>query len=253
MLRASASAAVVVATVAIAGSAGAQAPGASAGGVAPFSGVWDFRSVERPAERGTPFELRQTGPTISGCLGTARLQGTVNGSIARATGVDPTGRPVAVTLVADDDGTIRGEWSQDGRELSARTAVEDPAVESPCAEDLSRPAACGSVVFLNFDVDSATIRPESYLALSDLYNRLLAAWRVRVAIIGHTSTEGTEDYNLALSERRAQAVVDDLVGRGYDPSTISATGRGESEPLIRRDDTESARSINRRVEIDCQR
>ena len=74
-----------------------------------------------------------------------------------------------------------------------------------------------------------------------------------MSIVGHTSTEGTEDCNLALSERRAQSVVDDLVGRGYDASTISATGRGESEPLIPRDDTESARSINRRVEIDCQR
>ena len=45
--------------------------------------------------------------------------------------------------------------------------------------------------------------------LSDLYDRLIAAWRVTVSIVGHTSTEGTEDYNLALSKRRAQSVVDD--------------------------------------------
>ena len=219
-----------------------------------FSGVWDFRLAERPDMRGTPFALRQTGSTLSGCLGTATLHGTINGSIARATGVDAaTGRPVAVILVADDDGAIHGAWSQNNRVFGARTAVVDPAVESPCAEDLPPPAACGSMVYLNFDIDSAVIRPESYQVLSDLYNRLLAAWRVNVSIVGHTSTEGTEDYNLALSERRAQAVVDDLVGRGYDASTISATGRGESEPLIQRDDTESARSINRRVEIDCQR
>ncbi len=219
-----------------------------------FSGVWDFRLAERPDMRGTPFALRQSGSTISGCLGTATFSGTINGSIARATGVDAaTGRPVAVILVAADDGAIHGAWSQNNRVFGARTAVVDPAVESPCAEDLPPPAACGSMVYLNFDIDSAVIRPESYQVLSDLYDRLLAAWRVNVSIVGHTSTEGAEDYNLALSGHRAQAVVDDLVGRGYDASTISATGRGESEPLIPRDDTESARSINRRVEIDCQR
>lgn len=104
---------------------------------------------------------------------------------------------------------------------------------------------------MNFDVDSAVIRPESAQVLSDLYDRLIADRVTTVSMVGHTSTEGTEDYNLALSERRAQSVVDDLVARGYEASTISATGRGESEPLISRDDIESARSINRRVEIEC--
>ena len=68
----------------------------------------------------------------------------VVGLVIEATGVDAaTGRPVAVILVADDNGMIHGAWSQNNRVFGARTAVVDPAVETPCAEGPPPPAACG--------------------------------------------------------------------------------------------------------------
>ena len=216
-----------------------------------FAGGWDLRLTERPDRRGTPLALRQDGSTISGCLGDAMLSGTVNGSIARMTGARPSGRLVFLILVADEGGVLNGVTSPNGRAFGARTAVTDPAVETSCVEDAPVVAACGSVVYVNFDVDSAGIRPESEQVLSDLYDRLVADPVANVSIVGHTSTEGTEDYNLALSERRARAVVAALVTRGYEAAAISGIGRGEAEPLIARDDNESARSLNRRVEIDC--
>ncbi len=49
----------------------------------------------------------------------------------------------------------------------------------------------------------------------------------------------------------ARAIVDDLVARGIDADTISSVGKGETEPLLTPDRDESARAINRRVEIEC--
>lgn len=73
----------------------------------------------------------------------------------------------------------------------------------------------------------------------------------RVQVVGHTSTEGADDYNLDLSRRRAQAVVEALVAHGFDMARISADGVGESQPLISPDANESARELNRRVQVTC--
>ena len=220
---------------------------------AAFDGIWDFRSTERPDYRGVPLELRQSGTTITGCLGTIEIAGTVNGAIARATGIDTRNdRPSAFVLVADEDGTVQGLWSQNRGRFKANTAVTDPTVtSSPCSEAPPEAKACGASVYVNFDVNSADIRPESDRVLSDLYDRLLAEQAQRVSVVGHTSTEGSIEHNLDLSGRRAQAVVDDLIRRGFDAARISATGEGESRPLIKADNTETARELNRRVEIAC--
>ena len=219
-----------------------------------FSGVWDFRLTERLDITGKPLELTQTGATISGCLDTIVINGTVNGRIARATGFDPArnDRPSAFIFVADDDGTIQAAWSESGGLFKARTAVVDPAVtSSPCSDAPPEPQFCGAAVYINFGFNSAAIRPESEQVLSDLYKGLLADGSTQVSIEGHTSTEGTAAYNQDLSERRAQSVVDDLIARGFDAAGISAVGKGETEPLLSPDDDESSRSLNRRVEIVC--
>ncbi len=218
-----------------------------------FDGVWDFRNTERLDRKGIPLELNQSGATITGCLGTVEIHGTVNGAIARASGVDTRdGRSSAFIFVADEDGSIQGLWSRNRGRFAARTAVADSAVtSSPCSEAPPEPKACGTSVYVNFDVNSAVIRPESDQVLSDLYDRLLAEEAQRVSIVGHTSTEGSVEYNLDLSERRAQAVVDNLIERGFAAANISATGEGESQPLVSPDSNETARELNRRVEISC--
>jgi OOP family OmpA-OmpF porin len=181
------------------------------------------------------------------------INGTVNGRIARATGIDARNdRPSAFIFVADEDNTIHAVMSNNRGRFAARTAVDDPEVTAAdCPEPPSEPSFCGLAVYVNFDVNSAVIRPESEQILADLYDGLVAAGAEQVSIEGHTSTEGTEEFNLDLSKRRAQSVVDDLVGRGFDPERISAVGKGESEPLLRPDNDESSRELNRRVEIKC--
>jgi outer membrane protein OmpA-like peptidoglycan-associated protein len=220
-----------------------------------FDGVWDFRLTERlDSSAGEPLELRQDGATISGCVGRIDLTGTVNGAIARANGIDTLdGRPSSFIFVADDDGSIQAVWSENKGLFKPWTAVADPEVtSSPCSETPPPETfPCGAIAYVNFDKDSAVLRPEAGPVLSDMYDGLVGQGVASVSIEGHTSTEGTDEYNQGLSERRAQAVVDDLVARGYDPAAISATGFGETMPLISPDDDETSRELNRRVEISC--
>jgi OOP family OmpA-OmpF porin len=78
------------------------------------------------------------------------------------------------------------------------------------------------------------------------------AAQTRVAIEGHTDNTGSDAYNLALSEKRANMVKDYVASQGVDPSTITAAGAGESNPS---DDNSTAegRLNNRRVVIRATR
>jgi outer membrane protein OmpA-like peptidoglycan-associated protein len=120
-----------------------------------------------------------------------------------------------------------------------------------CAQPAPPSLGCGSIVHgIAFDFDSANIRPESAAVLEELFRGLQAA-SGKILIEGHTSSEGTEEYNQRLSERRAQAVVTDLVRRGLAKDRVSAAGIGERRPIASNND-ESGRSLNRRVEVQCQ-
>lgn len=70
----------------------------------------------------------------------------------------------------------------------------------------------------------------------------------RVNVIGHTDNTGTAEYNLDLSQRRAQAVSSVLISAGVAPSRVVTTGRGEDAPVASNLDA-AGRALNRRVEI----
>lgn len=99
-----------------------------------------------------------------------------------------------------------------------------------------------------FEVNSSELKPEARRQLRQLVDALsresLAEFRFQVA--GHTDASGAADYNLELSERRANAVMQYLVENGIDPERLVAVGYGEDELLLS-EDPES--SENRRVEI----
>jgi outer membrane protein OmpA-like peptidoglycan-associated protein len=101
---------------------------------------------------------------------------------------------------------------------------------------------------VNFEFDSARLTQDSYESL-DRVARSLKEWReVRVEIGGHTDDTGTDEYNMELSQRRADAVRDYLMSKGINGSRLEAKGYGKTDP-INRDDTEAGRAQNRRVEL----
>jgi outer membrane protein OmpA-like peptidoglycan-associated protein len=100
-----------------------------------------------------------------------------------------------------------------------------------------------------FDVNSDVIRPESGATLEEIGTMLQQHEEMRIAIEGHTDSQGADDYNLELSERRAAAVVVFLVAE-YDISgdRLESAGFGETVPAAS-NDTKEGRQQNRRVEL----
>lgn len=81
-----------------------------------------------------------------------------------------------------------------------------------------------------YDFDKASLRPESKAALDELVQLLVDNPHVAVEMSAHTDRMGTEDYNQALSERRAKSVVDYLVAAGIASQRLTWQGYGESRP-----------------------
>jgi outer membrane protein OmpA-like peptidoglycan-associated protein len=102
---------------------------------------------------------------------------------------------------------------------------------------------------VNFAFDSAKISPESGDILDKAVQALRDAPNVSVRIEGYTDSIGTEKYNLKLSQKRAQAVVDYLVDHGIDPTRLDPVGYGESDPVAS-NATPEGRYKNRRVELE---
>ncbi len=119
----------------------------------------------------------------------------------------------------------------------------------PKEEDLAK-ALKEPVVLRNvfFDSGSAELREESHYELDRLARLLKENYQLKIEIRGHTDEVGTEADNLALSQRRAKAVVEYLLAKGIDPSRLSSRGFGESQPVAD-NDTPEGRQLNRRTEF----
>ncbi|HEY8375647.1 MAG TPA: OmpA family protein [Nannocystis sp.] len=103
---------------------------------------------------------------------------------------------------------------------------------------------------IQFDFDKATIRPESDSLMQEIIAVIKANPHIKkIAIEGHTSSEGSEKHNLKLSDARANAVMDYLVTKGGLPKEMfTAKGYGATR-LISDESTEEGREKNRRVEF----
>jgi OmpA-OmpF porin, OOP family len=103
-----------------------------------------------------------------------------------------------------------------------------------------------SEVLFAFDRD--TLADGAPAELDRVVQAIVAEPRAQVTIEGHTDDIGADDYNLALSDRRAQAVAAYLVQKGIDRARLTARGYGKSRPTAANDGDEGRRR-NRRVEI----
>jgi outer membrane protein OmpA-like peptidoglycan-associated protein len=100
-----------------------------------------------------------------------------------------------------------------------------------------------------FDVNSSRIRPESTPTLEEIGKMLASHADLRLSIEGHTDHSGDDDFNLRLSERRANAVRSRLIAAfKIDGARLKAVGHGETRPAGS-NDTPEGRQSNRRVEL----
>jgi peptidoglycan-associated lipoprotein len=133
--------------------------------------------------------------------------------------------------------TVTVEDGRGGRGTSTLTMqVVRPVVKTVTFEDV------------HFDFDRYNLRPEAVKILDDAIDTLRANPDMRITIEGHTCNIGTAEYNLALGERRAQAVRDYLINRGVATGRMQTVSYGEERP--KHDNSrEETRRLNRRAAL----
>ncbi len=130
-----------------------------------------------------------------------------------------------------------------------RTVMKQEVVADPnaLAGDI-KASGHAKVYGIYFDLDSYTIKPESEPTLQAIADMLKANSALKVYVVGHTDMTGKLDYNMELSLKRAQSVVDTLVSHGIGASRLQAQGVGPLCP-VSTNSTEEGRKLNRRVEL----
>lgn len=109
-----------------------------------------------------------------------------------------------------------------------------------------------------FDFDRAVLRPAGRAALDDFVARIKGIDPEMIMAVGHTDRFGSEAYNQRLSEQRAEAVKAYLVSQGIRSDRVQTEGKGETQPVTKAGECDSARSVksiacmqpDRRVEIE---
>jgi outer membrane protein OmpA-like peptidoglycan-associated protein len=103
-----------------------------------------------------------------------------------------------------------------------------------------------------FAFNKSDLSPAAQSQLDSLMSKLQFADVVSIKVIGHTDSVGSDEYNQALSERRASSVAAYLLSQGIAPSKLTSEGKGESQPLAD-NETDEGRAKNRRVELHINR
>jgi outer membrane protein OmpA-like peptidoglycan-associated protein len=168
-------------------------------------------------------EVRERGFTVGrdAVLADPSHSGTVRGF---ANAISVSGQPV--DAIVDAASTLGTDPDADSCQTAYDTTLE------------------GEVV--NFESGSAVVSATSFALLDGLAAVAQRCVSYRVEIGGHTDARGDDGANQALSERRAQAVADYLVGKGVSASQLGVVGYGESEPLDA-SGTAEADAMNRRI------
>ena len=170
-------------------------------------------------------------------------------------GGNPPENPSPVDTAAENQ-RIRDSISAAQAEAERQAAAERERLEQQrIADSLAALSRAGEEVrsmlaaMIHFDYDRSNIRPDDMGTLDQKVAILQANPDLRIRIGGHCDERGSDEYNLALGNRRAQAAKQYLVSHGVDANRIETQSWGEERPLVDGHD-ESAWSQNRRSEFE---
>lgn len=250
-------------------------------GNAGWTELFGFRGYgARPAVAGLPegisgtyatdyndIHVRQQGTALVGCYeyDSGILDGAIEGRVMRITWFereDRSERGPAVMVFSPDGTSFRGFWWHAGNEAKlpdgewngtkkAAAVGRCPHWSGSVSGELTKTLTStgrARIYGILFDIDSATIRPESKPVLDEVVASLEGQPDWRLTIEGHTDSTGSAEHNRALSQQRADAVKAYLVAAGIDSTRLQTAGFGASQPVAD-NATELGRSQNRRVEL----
>lgn len=104
-----------------------------------------------------------------------------------------------------------------------------------------------------YDYDKFNIRPDAAVRLDTLVQTLADNPKINIELSSHTDQRGKDDYNLKLSQKRAEAAVDYIVSKGISRARITARGYGETRPIVANPKSEADYQRNRRTEFKVTR
>jgi peptidoglycan-associated lipoprotein len=157
------------------------------------------------------------------------------------------GCPKKPTTVPEGSGSTASEGSGTASGAAGEGAIgEGRELPGASGSPNGGPAGVGNIIY--FDFDSSAIRPE-YAPLITSHAKFLAgSSSIKIRIEGHTDERGSREYNIALAERRAQAVRTALSLQGAGDPQLTTVSYGEERPAVAGSD-EAAYEKNRRVEL----
>ncbi|MCL6699046.1 OmpA family protein [Sphingomonas sp. NSE70-1] len=189
-----------------------------------------------------PYTGQQTINRTAVGIGVGALGGYLLGDVIGGDH-DRNAKVIGVGIGALAGGVVGNYMDQQEAELRRQTAGTGVDVYRQGDELVLRMPSG-----ITFQVDQSNIQPQFQSTLDQVAQTLASYNQTYIDVLGHTDSTGSDAYNQALSERRAQSVADYLAGRGVARARIGTRGYGETQ-LIATNDTDAGRAENRRVEI----
>jgi len=224
-------------------------------------GFYDPSNKASPTGKTTGYEVTKTIGCPGRGLGDKECVAPVVAAPAQAPAPAPAPAPVP-EADSDGDGVVDSKdkcpGTPAGRKVNADGCEFDtdgdgivdgadkcPTVYAKTADGCPPPLVLEGV---EFDFDKATLRPEA-AAILDKTAASLADWQnANIEVAGHTDSKGSDEYNMKLSQDRAEAVRNYLISKGIAAERLTAKGYGETKPVAD-NATEEGRAQNRRVEL----
>ncbi len=193
-----------------------------------------------------------TSATTSGTTPTTGTTGTTSGTTTTATtsGTTPTTGTSSTTTTtsATTSGTTPTTGTTESTSGATTGGTTVARTGTPSSVELR------SFDPILFDYSKSILRDEVKPELEDIYKYLKENTSLKLEVTGHTDSKGANQFNLALSIRRATETINYFKSRGIDSKRLKATGKGEAQPVAPNEnpdksDNPSGREQNRRVEF----
>ncbi len=162
---------------------------------------------------------------------------------------------LAASLAAPVSVSAQGQYTTEELVEFFINSIDMGATRGICIgtpQECEQPAApMGLDMLVTFELDSAQLTPEAQQSLG-VFAQMMQDERLEIArfvVEGHTDALGTEDYNLDLSEARAEAVRDFLAGLGVSPERLTAVGLGKAQPRTGNEYDPENRRVELRVDL----
>jgi outer membrane protein OmpA-like peptidoglycan-associated protein len=188
---------------------------------------------------------------LSGC---SNWSNAAKGAVIGSGGGAAAGAVIGKTLGNTAAGAIAGAavggtvGTIIGRNMDQKAEEMNEELEGVTIQRVEEGIAVSFDSGILFGFDSSSLRPEARENLEKLSEILSRDDETILMVVGHTDATGDENYNMRLSERRAQSAANYMISQGLSDSRVKTEGRGENEPIAD-NSSEEGQQENRRVEV----